>query len=125
VQKQIFDKYSRANLRGYAIWFNMYPGDMRAKWPSGLLTDSRVAHWWDEPKQAGTWLGERADGLRPKLSEGSAWSGEILWDAYLLYGAQARWDAELPTDLIRFGRTIVAGREALKAEMATLVKETK
>lgn len=120
MQKEIFDKYPRANLRGYAIWFNMFPGDARSKWPSNLLTDKRVVHRWDEPKDVGTWFGERADALRPKLSEGSAWNGQILWDSYLLYSANTRWDGAPPTDLVRFGRTIVAGREALRADAASL-----
>jgi hypothetical protein len=121
VQKELFEKYPAANLRGYAVWFNMFPGDGRGKWPATLLTDERVMHWWDERAQIGTWFGDRADALRPKLSAGSTWHGKILWDAYLLYGANARWESATPTELIRFGRTIVAGREALAADMATLL----
>ena len=37
----------------YAIRFNMYPGDARARWPSTLMTDARVAHYWDENRAAG------------------------------------------------------------------------
>ena len=43
----------------------------------------------------------------------------MLWDAFLLYGPNARWD-EAPTDLIHWGRTIVAGRETLKADFEQL-----
>lgn len=119
MQKEILDAHPRAQLRAYAIWFNMFPGDSRAKWPSSLLTDERVTHRWDEPKEVGRWFGERAGDMRPKLSEGSSWSGEILWDSYLLYGAAAQWDA-VPTELIRWGRTIVAGRDALKSDTVAL-----
>jgi hypothetical protein len=40
----------------------------------------------------------------------------------LLDAGAARWNAALPT-LVRFGQTIVAGHEALKEDMATLVKD--
>ena len=38
---------------------------------------------------------------------------------YLLYGADAKWDAE-PTGLIHWGRTIVAGRETLRGDFQRL-----
>ena len=40
-------------LRVYAIWFNMYPGDSRQRWPDTLLTDARVRHYWDEGRGIG------------------------------------------------------------------------
>ena len=55
--------------------------------------------------------------MRQQLTADSKWSaGDILWDSYLLYGSTARWD-EAPTGLIAWGRTIVAGRETLRAEI--------
>jgi len=47
-------KNPSAKLRVYAVWFNMYRGDERSKWPSDLLTDPRVVHFWDEQKVDGT-----------------------------------------------------------------------
>ena len=103
----------------------MLPADSRAKWPADLLADSRVIHRWDEPKATGTWYGKRTDGMKPQLAFGSAWgNGEILWDAYLLYDADARWD-DAPTSLIHWGRTIVAGRETLKVDFEKLFRSKK
>ena len=120
VQTELLQKYPRANLRVYAVWFSMMPADSRAKWSANLLADSRVLHRWDEPKAVGTWFAPRTNAIKPQLAPGAAWGdGEILWDAYLLYGAAARWD-EVPTSLIHWGRTIVAGRDTLKADFEKL-----
>ncbi len=120
VQTELLKKYPNANLRVYAVWFNMMPADSRSKWPAALLTDSRVIHRWDEGKVVGRWFAPRTSGMKPLLAPSSAWGdGEILWDAYLLYGADARWD-DAPTGLINWGRTIVAGRETLKDDFDQL-----
>jgi hypothetical protein len=59
-----------------------------------------------------------------ELSEGSEWSdGDVLWDAYFLYAADATWD-NTPTGLIRWGRTIIAGRDALKHDIEKLFGTT-
>jgi len=92
----------------------MYPGDERSKWPSGLLTDPRVAHFWDEQKVVGAWFGKRTDYL--ELSKGN-----VLWDAFLLYGAESRWD-DKPSHLVSTGRTIVAKREELRKSLPPLLK---
>jgi hypothetical protein len=54
--------------------------------------------------------------MRDRLTPESMWNdGAVLWDAYLLYGAAARWEAA-PSHLVSFGRTIIAARESLRAE---------
>ena len=60
VQHEVLAKYPTANLRVYAIWFDMFPGDAKSKWPASLLTDPRVTHLWDEGKLVGRWYGERS-----------------------------------------------------------------
>ena len=120
VQKELLDKYPRANLSVYAVWFNMMPADSRSKWPANLLTDARVIHRWDEAKAVGHWFGARTPTMQTQLTADSAWSGnEVLWDAYLLYASDARWD-DVPTHLMHWGRTIVAGRESLRDDLAKL-----
>jgi hypothetical protein len=119
VQTELLAKYPKADLRVYAIWFNMFPGDARSKWPPSLLTDRRVIHRWDEGKLVGMWYGGHTNEIRAQLSPGSSWNGDILWDAYLFYGADAKWD-DSPTNLIHWGRTIVAGREILRQDFERL-----
>ena len=124
MQTQLLDKYREANLRVYAVWFSMMPADSRAKWPPTLLTDSRVVHRWDEPKTIGRWFAPQTQAMRPQRSDGSAWSdGDVLWDAYLLYGPDAKWN-DTPTGLIHWGRTIVAGRDSLRQDFDRLFGST-
>jgi hypothetical protein len=120
VQTELLSKYPKADLRVYAIWFNMYPGDARSKWPPSLLADSRVIHRWDEGKLVGAWYGRHTNEMRGQLAAGSSWKGDILWDAYLFYGADAKWD-EAPRPLIHWGRTIVAARETLRQDFERLI----
>jgi hypothetical protein len=92
----------------------MYRGDERSKWPSDLLTDPRVVHFWDEQKVVGTWFGKHPDytGLS---------NDQALWDAFLLYGAKSHW-GDKPSHLISTGRTIVAKREELRKSLPPLLK---
>lgn len=120
MQHEILAKYPNADLRIYAVWFNMYPGDSRSEWPSELLTDRRVIHRWDEPKVVGTFFGQNKSRMQPQLtSDSNGTGGAILWDSYLLYGPNAQWET-FPTGLTHWGRTIVAARESLRTEMDLL-----
>ena len=119
-QIQLLEEYPRANLSVFAVWFNMMPADSRTRWPASLLPDPRVVHLWDEAKTVGRWYAPRSSSLRAEFSEGSEWSGgEVLWDAYFLYAADATWD-DAPTGLVRWGRTIIAGRDPLKRDIERL-----
>jgi hypothetical protein len=111
VQKELLEKHPSANLRVYAIWFNMFPGDARLKWPQSLLTDSRVVHFWDERKIVGTWYGERPDYLN---------GDKVLWDAFILYGDESRW-TDSPSHRLAMGRTIVSKREELRQTLLPLL----
>ena len=120
VQRDLLEHYPRATLRVYAIWFDMLASDARSRWPPTLLTDPRVIHRWDEPKAVGRWYARHASAMRPMLTPESRWgNGDVLWDSYLLYGPNASW-GDPPTGLIHWGRTIVAGRETLKADFEQL-----
>ena len=73
----------------------------------------------------GRWFSSHTPAMRPQLSDGSAWSdGDVLWDACLLYGVDAKW-SETPTGLIHWGRTIVAGRETLRHDFERLFGGTR
>ena len=97
-QREI-DKYEDAKLRVLVVWFEMYDGDERAAWRADLLNTSRASHYWDATKAVGRWYAARGGEFRQ--------SGEILWDAWLLYETGARGTRALdkPT---AWGRTIVA-----------------
>ena len=114
-QKDILEKNPDAKLKVYAVWFEMYPGDERATWPSGLLSDPRVTHYWDEKKIVGTWYPANS-------KEGSP--GDVLWDAFLLYPEGAKW-ADVATTPITWGAPIVKAHERLEAELPKALEAAK
>jgi hypothetical protein len=97
----------------YAIWFNMYPGDARQRWPATLLTDPRVRHYWDERRAIGQLYLQLLTALWPKRSAETVLSdADALWDAYVLYDREARWGDQHP-DVVSWGSPILPSNEAL------------
>jgi capsular polysaccharide biosynthesis protein len=101
----------------------MYPGDARGRWRADLLPDTRVRHYWDETRAVGRlylqllprlWSARAAETVIPQA--------DALWDAYLLYPADARWDDE-PPGVIRWGSTILQTQETLRRDILALVKD--
>ena len=68
MQEEILDKHPDADLKVYAVWFSMYPTDERDNWPSDILTDDRVVHYWDETRSVGRWYMERIGEIDSMLS---------------------------------------------------------
>ena len=106
MRQNVLDAHPRAPLRVYAVWFDAFFGDERARVDVGLLGDPRVTHLWDDSKSAGHWyarsLTRRSD---PDYVE---------WDAFFLYPPGATW-AEDGARPAAWGRTIMAKREDLRA----------
>jgi hypothetical protein len=119
VQTEVLDAHREADLRIYAVWFAMFEGDAREKWPAHVLTDPRIVHFWDEQKLVGRTFGHHASQMDAQLApDSNSRSGPVLWDAYLLYDPEARWTEALPSHLVRWGRTIYAARQTLASEAA-------
>ena len=110
MQEQILDQNPSAQVQVYAIWFNMLPGDSRAAWDGGGLTDPRVVHLWDEQKVAGNWFAANVSHRQ-----------STEWDAYFLYGPQATWEAE-PSPLISWGGTVIGKHAQLEAAITPLLQ---
>lgn len=106
MQNEILSKNPSADVRVYAVWFNMYPGDARWRWDGDGLTDPRVNHFWDEQKAVGSWF-----------SENLTHRGAPTWDFYALYGPDAR-DFSAPVSM---GGTVIARRNQLQSSLATLI----
>lgn len=124
VQNDLLAKYPKANVRVYAVWFNMFPGDSRMAFPESL-TDARVTHRWDERKAVGMFFGQHKANMQSKLTgDSDGAGGDILWDSYLLFDAKGHWD-EFPSGLTHWGRTIVAARGSLKNEFDRLFRSTR
>ena len=69
------------DVQVYAVWFKMFPGDGRERWPAAALTDPRVAHFWDEDRAVGDWYGARLDAMKATLVPGSRGVERPLRDA--------------------------------------------
>ena len=111
-----------APLRVYAVWFKMYPGDARERWRADLLTDARVRHYWDEPRSVGRLYLQTLPRIWPlRAAETVLPQADALWDAYLLYPADARWD-EQPPDVISWGATILQTQESLDRDLRRALK---
>jgi hypothetical protein len=123
VQEEVLTKNADTDLRVYAIWFSMYPTDRRELWPADILTDSRVVNLWDEGKEVGTLYASRFGEMEGTVvPESTGWRGTpILWDSYLVYGPDARWE-DAPTGLRRWGRTILKTQDGLSKAVDDLVR---
>ncbi|MCI0485334.1 MAG: hypothetical protein L0229_01910 [Blastocatellia bacterium] len=77
------------------------------------MKDSRVIHLWDEARVTGRWFAKHMDPPAPR---------EVEWDAYFLYGPDARWDKPLPSPLISWGRTIMGTRKKLETDIQPLLE---
>ena len=104
-------------LRVYAIWFNMYSGDARHRWPGTLLTDQRVRHYWDEQRAVGQLYLQMLPALWPKRSAETVLpDADALWDAYVLYRRDAQWNDQHP-DVVSWGSPILQTNDALLRQL--------
>jgi hypothetical protein len=112
IQEYILKRNPTLDLKVYAVWYEMYPGDSPAHFPAArtLLPDKRVTHFWDQPKDVGRWF----YGMVPTDTK-----GDVEWDAFYLYGEDAVW-IDTPTELLTWGRTILKDRRKLSGRIAEL-----
>jgi hypothetical protein len=104
-------KNPSADVRVYAVWFNMLYGDSRDRWDAGGMTDARVQHFWDEHKVIGDWFS--SDVLH---QDGTT------WDFYAVYGPDATWGAEPPKALSQ-GGTIISRRSQLQSAITPVLRQ--
>jgi len=76
------------------------------------MPDHRTTNLWDEGRVVSQWFSKHVDG-----DQG------YLWDAYFLYGGDARWQdsASVPTSLISSGGTVLDKRDQLEASILPLL----
>jgi hypothetical protein len=110
VQHDILERHPAARLRVYALWTNKLFFDSRDRWDAAGLADPRVTHLWDGPDVVGRWLVEHAPGFD---------GGD--WDAYALFGPEARWTAASPPAPVSSGSTVVANRDRLARAILPLL----
>jgi hypothetical protein len=104
VQEEILEKHPESDVKVYAIWLSVLGGDNGSTWPDGALLDDRVTKFWDVDKLASKFFAKHEDFL-----------GNVAWDIYYLYGADATWD-DGPNPLISKGFTIIGQSETLLSD---------
>jgi hypothetical protein len=107
VQDEILEKES-SDLRVYAVWLPFRSG-YRDAISGTLLADARVRHYWDGRAVTSDFFGRTL----PQAFPG-------LWDAYIVYGPDARWDDE-PAPLARWGGTVIGDGSSLRATVRSLL----
>jgi len=122
VQQTLLGPSAKTSLRVYAVWFNMFPGDSRARWRSDLLTDSRVVHYWDAQGAVGRLYFQTLPQIWEKRAADTATPQDLaLWDAYLLYPPDAQWNDE-PPDVVSWGATILSTADRLSRDLEDALK---
>lgn len=109
------ETFPEAELKVYAIWFDVLAGDDRSKWDSTLLNDERVTELWDTDGELEGWFprqDEYSDVVRSPLA----------WDIFFLYGGDATWE-DVPLPLVESGSTIIGSRRNLKEGVLSLIGE--
>ena len=95
----------------YVVWFNMLSGDSRSGWDSCAVSDPRATNLWDKDRLISAALGPSVKGASPPV-----------WDAYLLYGPDARWGSAPPRP-ISTGTPIYPTRDKLSKGIRKLLSE--
>ena len=104
-----------ADLRVYAIFFEIVAGDAGARYEvdlRDLLDDPRVTLYWDERRLTGRWFDEKVTRLGRRTGE----EGRVEWDAFILYGRNAEW-SENPPHSIGWGRPISREKDRLLRDL--------
>ncbi len=111
MQKEVLEEHPDSDLRVYVVWFSMLEGDSRSGWDECVISDPRATHLWDEKRLASRAFAGEVEGAAPPV-----------WDAYLLYGPEATWGAELPRS-ISSGYTVYGTREELEKNILPLLDD--
>ena len=114
MQKEILDKYPEAKLRVYVIWEPMLPSDSLRRTRDDLITDKRSVHFKDSEQVSGRWF---TANMKDCTSLGDA-----AWDAYYLYGKEAKWD-ERPSPTLACGTPIVQAWDELEKAIEPLLAD--
>ena len=112
MQKNILEGNPEAQIKVYAVWFNVLARDRRSGWSDAHFGDERVAEFWDADRLFGSWYWKHLPGH----------GRTIAWDLYALYSPEARW-ADAPSHLVNWGRTVYSERDQLAAEVKGLFKQ--
>lgn len=91
----------------------MLPSDERSTWDARLLDDPRVASLWDRDLAISKWVAETSElGIDP--------FGPVVYDAFVLFGPEARWEA-VPSDVLSAGLPVIGETSELASAIEPLL----
>lgn len=117
MQSNILDAKPDADIRVYAIFFEIVAGDDGAKYevePSDLLDDPRVSVYWDDRRVTGRWFEDNVTRVGARAGE----EGRIEWDAFILYDDRVEW-ADEPPRIVSWGRPVIQEKNRLLRDLET------
>lgn len=110
MRSNILEQRRDPSLRVYAVWVDRL-GATKEDIDESVLADERVMHFWDGEAHVGSALAGAVD-----------YPGPELWDAYVLFRPEARWEAgRAPEGLAGSGWTVIGESERLAAEVDALL----
>ena len=108
------EKYPKADLKTYVIWFNMVATDTRSGWKPSHIADRRAEHFWDADRSVGKWVAENIKTCKHL--------GPIAWDSYYLFDDEATWDEALEP-IESCGTPVFRATEDFAKDLEVLLKE--
>ena len=100
-------------MRVYVVWLPMLPGDSRRRWDAEVMNDERVTHLWDSARVSGRWFAEHS-------GEMGLFMEDIVWDAFFIFDAPARWGSAPPKP-VESGSTVIDRSEDLERTLVSLL----
>ena len=98
VQRQVLDPNPGIALEVYVVWGSTSGGVDPFAWPIfGLTPDDRVTEYWDDQQLSGRWFAVNF-GSNVRQPD-RPFDDALAYDAYYLFGPDARWGGE-PPDLL-------------------------
>lgn len=119
MQQNILDVWPDADIRVYAVYFEMVAGDEGARTqtrPGEELHDPRVRFFWDDGRVLGRWYDENVT----KLGRRTGDEDRIEWDCYIIYGPEAEWGER--SNHHSWGRPLNQERERLRNALASMLE---
>ncbi len=89
MHEDVLDQVESAELSAFAVWMPVLQADNAAAGldAEALLTDPRVAHYWDEERSLGKLYGRLLTLPRGR---------QLAWDIYFVYAPGVTWEDEPP-----------------------------
>ena len=86
MQRDVLEKLDNPSVRAYVVWVPMNRALERdVPMATKEIWDARATHYWDAD-------GQLIESYRGVLGG----FNEPVWDTYILYGPEAKWDGERP-----------------------------